>query len=205
MKMDYDRFREIAGGAEEAVEAGAGAAEEAAGVVTEEVVNDPPRMGVRMGPDGTEIDVSAPLEDMSAQEAISFAEELQSPSLAEQIREALSDPYIRAGLKEFWYGPDEKEEPEYVEMTDQQRQIESQHKSRTDPEAVSDGGKQEARPGNVYEITPEGFVAVLESQIDDLAEFKGDMTIAELGPFIEKHRSDIVAGVGELLEELSDG
>jgi DNA-binding PadR family transcriptional regulator len=73
-----------------------------------------------------------------------------------------------------------------------------------EPQAETDGG--ELRNDNIYQITPEGLVAVLQQQVGEVAALKPDMTLDELDNFMDANRERLVGEAEELLEALdSDG
>jgi len=69
--------------------------------------------------------------------------------------------------------------------------------------ASTDGG-EEVREENVYEITPEALVAILQQQIAELSALRPDMTISDLETFMDKNESRLVGEAAELLEAMDD-
>lgn len=108
MKFSVDELRELdraTGGAGAGTAEAAGeAVSDVAGEAAETAVGSRPTMDVNMGPDGTQVGISAPLEDMSAEQAIKFAQDIQTPSLQEQVTGLLKDNEVRAALRAVWYG-----------------------------------------------------------------------------------------------------
>jgi hypothetical protein len=106
--MDFEQFRENAGSdpklpasdGDEKAEADDGEPE-----TRPEPVAANPTMSVDMGPDGTSVSVDAPLNEMDPQEAINLAQEVQGPSMGEELKEVLLDPTVQDILKERAVSP----------------------------------------------------------------------------------------------------
>lgn len=204
MKMGFDEFKENAG-----VEPNLPASEK------EEPTEEPsepepelptakPTMSVDMGPDGTSVSVDAPLNDMDPQEAINLAQEVQGPSMGEELKEVLLDPTVQEILRDVWYGP----EGQGQTSNQPSARAESTTMNPTDKldteerEAETDGGTDEIREENIYQITPEGLVAILIQQVNEVAALKPDMTLEELTQFMQANEERLVGEAQDLLEAM---
>jgi len=159
-----------------------------------------PTMSVDMGPDGTAVSVDAPLNDMEPQEAIELAQSVQGPSMGEELKEVLLDPTVQGILKEMWYGPEETNQQTTAEPTTKMNPTDELDIDGT--EAKTDGGQAEKRPDNVYEITPEGLVMILQQQVGEVAALKPDMTLDELSDFMAANEERLIGEAAELLEAM---
>jgi len=205
MKMDFEQFRENAGSDPELPASDDEAADGEEPDANPRPKPSKPTMSVDMGPDGTAVSVDAPLNDMDPQEAINLAQEVQGPSMTEEVKEVLLDPTVQDILKEVWYGPDNVDTaPE----TNQRARAETNTMNPTDEldtteqTAETDGGTDELRAENVYQITPEGLVAILQQQVGEVAALKPEMTLEKLDVFMEKNEERLVGEARELLEAM---
>jgi len=207
MKMDFDRFKEAA---HEPVH---GAPDGSSSESEDDLADDPdpspaptrPTMSLDMGPDGTNVSLDAPLNDMDPQEAINLAQEVQGPSMTEEVKEVLLDPTVQDILKEVWYGP---ENVDTAPETNQRARAETNTMNPTDEldtteqTAETDGGTDELRADNVYQITPEGLVAILQQQVGEVAALKPEMSLEKLDVFMKKNEERLVGEARELLEAM---
>ena len=205
MKMDFEQFRENAGADPELPASDEAQDAEVEGEREPPTPTSKPTMSVDMGPEGTSVSVDAPLNDMEPQEAINLAQEVQGPSMTEELKEVLLDPTVQDILKEVWYGPDNFDTSP---ATNQPARAESTTMDPTDEldtteqTAETDGGTDELREGNVYEITPEGLVAILQQQVGEVAALKPEMTLEKLDTFMRKNEERLVGEARELLEAM---
>jgi hypothetical protein len=208
MKMDFEEFRSVADSGPELpasdLETGDEPDDRDADEKTGSVRTAKPTMSVDMGPDGTNVSVDAPLNDMEPQEAINLAQEVQGPSMGEELKDVLLDPTVQEILTDMWYGPDEQA------ATGGRAHAETTTMNPTDqldtddgPTAETDGG-QKLDDANIYRITPEGLVAILQQQAAEVAALKPDMTLDELSGFMAEHEERLVGEAEELLEALDD-
>jgi hypothetical protein len=216
MKMDFDRFKEAARNPSPGSrsESAAGELDEAGGDLADDPDPGPPpdrpTMSLDMGPDGTSVSLDAPLNDMEPQEAIDLAQEVQGPSMSEELKELLLDPTVQDILKEAWYGPENVESgraPGPTERPARTRETTGDPTADLDPDpetdaAATDGG--EVREGNVYEITPEALVAILQQQIAELSALRPEMTIEDLETFMAKNEERLVGEAADMLEAMDE-
>jgi hypothetical protein len=216
MKMDFDRFKEAARNPSPGSrsESGAGELDEAGGDLADDPDPGPPpdrpTMSLDMGPDGTSVSLDAPLNDMDPQEAIDLAQEVQGPSMSEELKELLLDPTVQDILKEAWYGPENVDSGGRAQRrTERTPAPEPEGPTAAldagpDPDdetAATDGG-EELRDGNIYEITPEALVAIMQQQIAELSALRPEMTIEDLETFMAKNEERLVGEASELLEAM---
>jgi hypothetical protein len=212
MKMGFDEFKENAG-VEPNLPASEGDSQggESGGEGTEpepEPTAATPTMSVDMGPDGTNVSVDAPLNEMDPQEAINLAQEVQGPSMGEELKEVLLDPTVQDILREVWYGPDgqpnqqnspQSTRTEHTTM-DPTDKLDTDRTTEETP-AATDGG-EELREDNIYQITPEALVAILHQQVAEVAALKPDMTLTELSKFMEANEERLIGECEDLLEAM---
>ena len=211
MKMDFEQFRENAGADPKlpASDDGKDAEADEDGGQTPGRKPDPtgrnPTMSVDMGPDGTSVSVDAPLNEMDPQEAINLAQEVQGPSMGEELKEVLLDPTVQGILRDVWYGPDGPDG-----QADNQTRAHAERNTMTPTDqldkeeltAETDGGTDEIREENIYRITPEGLVAILQQQVGEVAALKPEMTLEELSQFMSANEDRLVGEAEELLEAM---
>lgn len=205
--MDFEEFRSVAESGPELPasdpepggEPDDGDADETASIGASK-----PTMSVEMGPDGTNVSVDAPLNDMDPKQAINLAQDVQGPSMGEEIKDVLLDPTVQEILTDMWYGPDEKT------VNSSRAHAETKTMDPTDQLDTDDGmtaetdGGQELDETNIYRITPEGLVAILQQQVAEVAALKPDMTLDELSGFMAENEDRLVGEAEELLEALDD-
>jgi hypothetical protein len=215
MKMDFEQFQANAGADPQLPASGAEGSAEEGGETTGESRPEPrprpqkPTMDMEVGPDGATFGMSGPVE---VDDPVQFAETLMQiqehnsgPELSEQVLELATDPKVQKALKQVWYGPDgaEKPSPAHAESTPMAEPT-AELEPGEEPQAETDGG--ELRDDNIYRITPEGLVAILQQQVGEVAALKPDMTLDELDNFMDSNRERLVGEAEELLEALdSDG
>jgi hypothetical protein len=215
MKMDFEQFQANAGADPKLPASGADEPAAESDESEEDTGMGAPRrpqkptMDMEVGPDGATFGMSGPVE---VDDPVQFAETLMQiqeqnsgPELSEQVLELATDPKVQKALKQVWYGPDGAEKPsparaESTTMPDPTAELDP----ADEPTAETDGG--ELRNDNIYQITPEGLVAVLQQQVGEVASLKPDMTLDELDNFMDANRERLVGEAEELLEALdSDG
>ena len=214
MKMDFEEFKSVAGsepelpGSEAEGSDGESADEpdSSDGGGSALGATSKPTMSVDMGPDGTAVSVDAPLTDMEPQEAIQLAQEVQGPSMGEELKEVLLDPTVQGILKEVWYGPENVDGGQPTNQPNNQTQTmnptEQLDIETSEAEAKTDGGTEELTEGNIYEITPEGLVMILQQQVGEVAALKPDMTLSQLSDFMAANEERLVGEAAELLESM---
>jgi hypothetical protein len=155
-------------------------------------------MSVDMGPDGTSVSVDAPLNEMDPKEAIDLAQSVQGPSMAEELKDVLLDPTVQGILRDVWYGVEEgdKQPPAPAESTTMNP---TDSLDVSADEAKTDGGTEELSDENIYQITPEGLVAILQQQVGEVAAIKPNMTLDELSDFMAANEERLVGEAAELL------
>jgi hypothetical protein len=178
MKFNYD---ELAGhAASEAAEA-ADVAEQAAEAVAEpEPVSNEPQVEFEVGPDGdVRMGGTAPAPDMDLQEMMEFAQEIQQPSLQEQVAQLAQDPMLQEAIKKLWYGPDGQSEQQPRQVESQQPQQPQMESDSPDPEAQAqpDGG---AAANVDLDASPEQAYDVIMTVLGAVAEEHPDMTAGEM-------------------------
>jgi hypothetical protein len=216
MKMDFEQFQANAGADPQLPASGAEVSAEEGEESAEGSPMEPrprpqkPTMDMEVGPDGATFGMSGPVE---VDDPVQFAETLMQiqeqnsgPELSEQVLELATDPKVQKALKQVWYGPEgteSKPSPAHAEsrtMTEPTAELDP----ADEPQAETDGG--ELQKDNIYQITPEGLVAVLQQQVGEVAALKPDMTLDELDNFMDANRERLVGEAEELLEALdSDG
>jgi DNA-binding PadR family transcriptional regulator len=67
--------------------------------------------------------------------------------------------------------------------------------------AETDGGEELAED-NIYQITPEGLVAILQQQVSEVAALKPDMNLSELSQFMQSNEERLVGEAEDLLEAM---
>jgi hypothetical protein len=209
MKMDFDRFKEAA---REPVHDPSAESEPEGDLADDPAESRPPSrptMSLDMGPDGTNVSLDAPLNDMDPQEAIDLAQEVQGPSMGEELKEILLDPTVQDILKEAWYGPENVEGGQSPRRAERTPAPEPSDPTAAldpgpDPEETATDGGEELRDENVYEITPEALVAILQQQIAELSSIRPDMTIDDLETFMGKNQDRLVGEAAEMLEAMDE-
>ena len=208
MKMNFEEFKDVAGGGPE-LPASDGDDPEAEADPNPDASRpsfaDPsPKISAEMGPGENSVSLDLPLEDMETKEAIEVARELQGPSTSEQIKEVMLDPTVQDILREIWYGPDEKnQQPTRAESTTMNPTDKLDRTDRTTEEtAATDGGTEELTEDNIYRITPEGLVAILQQQVGEVAALKPDMSLEELAQFMQANEDRLIGEAEDLLEAM---
>jgi hypothetical protein len=216
MKMDFEQFQANAGADPKLPASGAKEGADESEESGEETRMEPrprpqkPTMDMEVGPDGATFGMSGPVE---VDDPVQFAETLMQiqeqnsgPELSEQVLELATDPKVQKALKQVWYGPEgagSKPSPARAEsrtMAEPTAELDP----ADEPTAETDGG--ELRNDNIYQITPEGLVAVLQQQVAEVSALKPDMTLEELEQFMDANEERLVGEAQELLEALdSDG
>jgi hypothetical protein len=216
MKMDFEQFQANAGADPQLPASGADEPTEESDDTDENTGMEPrprpqkPTMDMEVGPDGATFGMSGPVE---VDDPVQFAETLMQiqeqnsgPELSEQVLELATDPKVQKALKQVWYGPEGAESnpsPARAESTTMKEPT-AELDPADEPQAETDGG--ELRDENIYQITPEGLVAILQQQVGEVAALKPDMTLDELDNFMDSNRERLVGEAEELLEALdSDG
>jgi hypothetical protein len=205
MKMDFDRFKEAArADPEPGVTEDSGEAEPETEPMDTGVSR--PTLDWEIGPDGPKMGFSGPVEiDDPAEffvKMMEVREEKSGPDWKEQALDLAKDPEVRRAARTIWLGPENVENPsparaESKPMPDPTAELDP----ADEPTAETDGG-EEVRDGNVYEITPEALVAILQQQIAELSALRPDMTISDLEEFMDKNESRLVGEAAELLEAM---
>ena len=205
MKMDFEQFQQNAGSDPQLPASDAGGEAEESAETEAETRPDPltskPTMSVDMGPDGTSVSVDAPLNDMDPQEAISLAQEVQGPSMGEELKEVLLDPTVQDILRDVWYGPDDPQ-PTSNARAETTTMDPTEELDREELTAETDGGTEELSEDNIYRITPEGLVAILQQQVGEVAALKPEMSLEELDQFMAANEDRLVGEAEELLEAM---
>jgi hypothetical protein len=177
MKFSYD---ELAGhAADEAAEA-ADVAEQAAEAVAEpEPVSSEPQVEFEVGPDGNvQMGGTAPAPEMDLKEMMEFAQEVQQPTLQEQVAQLAQDPMIQEAIKTLWYGPDDQADQQPRQVKSQQPQQQPQMQPDSSPENAqpqADGGATadvdlDASPQEAYDVIMTVLAAVADEHPDMTAE-----------------------------------
>jgi len=205
--MDFEEFRSVAEGGPELPASGASDDEgdpDDGGDSRPDPDPVRPTMSLDMGPEGTSVALDAPLNDMDAQEAINLAQEVQGPSMGEEVKEVLLDPTVQDILRDVWYGPDDDSRAnEARARTRETKSMDPTDQLEPEPEepTATDGG-EELRDENIYEITPEALVAILQQQIAEVSALRPDMTMEGLATFMEKNEERLVGEAADLLEAM---
>jgi hypothetical protein len=217
MKMDFEQFQANAGADPQLPGSGADEPADESEETGGETRPDPrprkPTIDFQMGPDGPSMGYSGPVDTDNSVELIKemakFQQELSGPDpwtkLMEEGGKAARDPEARRMIQKILFGPDNVESPsptraESSTMPDPTAEL----NPGEEPQAETDGG--ELREENIYEITPEGLVAVLQQQVAEVSALKPGMTLEELETFMEGNQERLVGEAEELLEALdSDG
>jgi hypothetical protein len=215
MKMDFEQFQANAGADPQLPASGPEDSADESDESGEKSRMEPrarpqkPTMDMKVGPDGATFGMSGPVE---VEDPVQFAETLMQiqeqnsgPELSEQVLELATDPKVQKAARELWYGPENAEKPspphaESTTMPDPTAELNPGEK----PQAETDGG--ELQEENIYRITPEGLVAILQQQVGEVAALKPDMTLTELEQFMEGNQERLVGEAEELLDALdTDG
>jgi hypothetical protein len=215
MKMDFDEFAGIAGGEPELPASGGQDSDDDPGESSDETPAERPRqprkptIDFQMGPDGPSMGYSGPVDTDDSVELIKemakFQQELSGPDpttkLMEEAGKVARDPEARQMVQKVLFGPDNVESPspahaESETMPDPTAELNPGEQ----PQAETDGG--ELQEDNIYEITPEGLVAVLQQQVAEVSALKPDMTLTELEQFMEGNQERLIGEAEELLEAL---
>jgi hypothetical protein len=205
MKMDFEEFKTVAGGEPKLPASDEAQDAEVEGDREAPLATSPdPKISAEMGPGENSVSLDLPLNDMETQEAIEIARELQGPSVSEQMKEVILDPTVQDILRDVWYGPDGKEGQNkqtraHAESTTMDPTAKLDTEERT---AETDGGTEELTEDNIYEITPEGLVAILQQQVGEVAAIKPDMTLDELSDFMTANEDRLVGEAAELLDAM---
>jgi len=215
MKMDFEQFQANAGADPQLPASGTEDSTEESDESGEETRMGPrprpqkPTMDMEVGPDGATFGMSGPVE---VDDPVQFAETLMQiqeqnsgPELSEQLLDLAKDPEIRQAARTVWFGSDNVESKHSPPRAESRTMDPTAELDPADePTAETDGG--ELRNDNIYQITPEGLVAVLQQQVGEVAALKPDMTLDELDNFMDANRERLVGEAEELLEALdSDG
>jgi len=172
MKFNYD---ELAGHAASDAAEAADVAEQAAEAAAEpEPVSNEPQVEFEVGPDGdVRMGGTAPAPDMDLQEMMEFAQEIQQPSLQEQVTQLAQDPMLQEAIKKLWYGPDRQAEQQPRQVESQQPQQPQMESDSPEPDAQAqpDGGAAanvdlDASPGQAYDVIMTVLGAVAEEHPD---------------------------------------
>jgi hypothetical protein len=218
MKMDFEEFAGIAGGEPQLPGSGAEDSADESEETGGETRPDPrpprrPMVDYEIGPDGPSMAFTGPVDTDDSMEFIreftKFQQEISRPDpmekLIEQLPKLAKDPDIQQAAKTIYFGPDnvEPQSPARAEseaMPDPTAELNPGEQ----PQAETDGG--ELQEDNIYRITPEGLVAVLQQQVAEVSALKPDMTLDELEKFMDANQERLVGEAEELLEALdSDG
>ena len=205
MKMDFEEFRSVAESGPELPASEPETNGETEAETSEETRNPrtgKPTMSVDMGPEGTSVSVDAPLNDMDPQEAISLAQEVQGPSMSEELKELLLDPTVQDILTDVWYGPEESNN-QPIKSGSETATMNPTDQLDNDEIAATDGGK-ELSEDNIYRITPEGLVAILQQQVAEVAALKPEMTLDELSQFMTANEDRLIGEAEDLLEAMDE-
>lgn len=227
MKIDIEELRNAArnadgggGGAvgEAASEAAGEAAESAAGEATRGAAEARPTMGINMGPEGTEIDLQAPLEGMDPKEAVEFAQNLQQPSATEQVVELLQKPEVQKAISQIWYGPEEGQQQQQIEPQDNQAMpnpaelmeadnpneqlTEANAEENTEMSHNNQSGNAGSTEAQMPVNVPEGMDVdktynVLVTTLEAVAEEYPDLTPEEM-VFVSRVMYDVSTSMGQM-------
>lgn len=190
MKIGYEKLRDLSNTeAVEAVEDTAEGVEDTAEAM--EPANPTPTMDVNMGEDGTEVSVSAPLDNMSAQEAIEFAQQMQKPTLSEQLTELMQDRQFQQLAKVVWNGtgnsgnkpPETMAEAANQNMESQfDNEAQSVNQTGDDEKMIyDDDNTDESKDA----LTPEEATDLIVLIMDDIAQKYPNVTAQELASILQ--------------------
>jgi len=169
-----------------------------------------PTVDMEIGPDGPTMGLTGPIDSDDTLEVAETIMEMQQqysqPDLTEQFLELATNPKAQKAAKELWFGPENVEEPAptptHAESTTTDPTPELDTGERT---AETDGGTEELAEDNIYEITPEGLVAILQQQVGEVAALKPEMSLEELDSFMEANEERLIGEARELLDAMDGG
>ena len=211
MKMDFEQFKSVAGGEPQLPGSDGAEPEKNADPDSSDTTRRPPNptgptVDMEIGPEGPTMGLRGPIDSDDTLEVAETIMEMQQqysqPDLAEQFLELATNPKAQRAAKELWFGPenvDEKQYPARAESTTMNPTAELDTDERT---AETDGGTEELAEDNIYEITPEGLVAILQQQVGEVAALKPDMSLEELDSFMAANEERLIGEARELLEAM---
>ena len=212
MKMDFEQFKSVAGG-EPQLPGSDGAESEGDGDPEgSETPHRPPNpagptVDMEIGPEGPTMGLRGPIDSDDTLEVAETIMEMQQqysqPDLTEQFLDLATNPRAQKAAKELWFGPENVESQSLAPAHTESKTMDPTAELEPDePKAETDGGTEELAEDNIYEITPEGLVAILQQQVGEVAALKPEMSLEELDSFMAANEERLIGEAKELLEAM---